>query len=114
MTKIPSTTRITNPLNDPQIDKLHSAQSEVALIRRLIHQTHRAIRRGSLDYLAGTRLIARLTESLSALLQAEARLHPAQQAIAQARQRFDSIIDRIENPPPPLPTYDPYTGLPDS
>jgi hypothetical protein len=109
-------TKLTNPLDDPQIDKLHSAKSEVALIRRLIHQTHRAIRRGHLDYLHGTRLIARLTESLSALIQAEARLHPAQQIIAQARKRFDTMIDSIENPDPDpyAITYDPYTGLPES
>src|SRR5204863_5820711 len=69
---------------------------EIRMVRRLIRQTHRDVRHGYINYLAGIRLIARLTESLAKLLQTNHRLNSTK-----------------PSPPPTTPRLNPYLHIPD-
>lgn len=121
----PKPTKPTTPLGVLAAYSKYKAQSpaptgptasipELDLIRRLIRQTHRAVRRGTIDYLAGMRVIARLTESLAVLLRISQTLNPTTDVPVLDRQDMDRILAIFDSESPqqereeaeaPSPTY---------
>jgi hypothetical protein len=92
---------------------------EIRLVRRLIRKTHRDVRHGYINYLAGMRLIARLTESLAKLLQTNHRLSSTQSSRTIPRlkpyldiddPRFDPDLHEPFPPLDPNPNSDPNSS----
>ncbi|MGA7733234.1 MAG: hypothetical protein WCD37_18390 [Chloroflexia bacterium] len=62
---------------------LHSTEEEINTLRRTFRRTRRAIRRGTLDPIKGTRLLTQTSKAIASLIRLQRRLefHTTQQEL---------------------------------
>jgi len=82
---------------------LHSAREEILTLRSTVRQTRRALRKGTIDPLKATRIIAQTTRTIASLLRLQRRLNHYTNQQALMDQLLGNIRT-IARPPQDEPT----------